>query len=88
MAVFALKGGFTDAENRGDIVANCGGNFLGDVGFGFVEDIAAFGMANNGIIYETAELRESDLACVCAIIAPVEILSGELELATINLKRK
>ena len=87
-AVFAFESGLTDAENWSDIAADGGGDFLGDIFFGFVEEIAAFGMADDGVIYEAAELGEGYFASVCAIIAPVEILSCELELAAVNLQRE
>lgn len=86
LAVFALKGGFADAENWSDAVANCGSNFLRDVGFGFVEDIATFGMTNDSVVYETSKLSEGDFASISAVIAPVEILGRKLELASIDLE--
>ena len=55
-AVFALDGSFANAENRGNIVAEGGSDFLSNVFFGFVKDITAFGMTNDSIIDEAANL--------------------------------
>ena len=84
-AVFTLHGGFADTENGGEVIADSGGDFFGDVFFGFVEDVATFGMANNGIVNEATKLRHGCLAGECAIVAPIEILSSKLELAAVDL---
>ena len=70
-AVSAFKSGFADAENRGQTVAKGSGDFLGDIFFALVENVAAFGMANNGVIDESANLSDGRFAGVGAIITPV-----------------
>ena len=87
-AVFALESGFADAENRGEAVADGGGDFLSDDFVCFIEDVAAFGMADDNVVYEAADLGRGDLAGVGTIILPVTVLSGEFKLAAIDLERE
>ena len=84
-AIATFHGSFADAKDRGNVVTQCGGNFLGDVFLGLIEDVAAFGVADNGIIDKATKLRNGSFASESAVIAPVEILCGKLELTTVYI---
>ena len=85
-AIFAFHCGFADAENWRNVVTQGGGDFLGDIFFGFIEDMTTLRMADDSIINEASDLRNGCFAGEGAIVAPVEVLSGKFELSTIDLE--
>ena len=87
-AVFALERGFANTKDRGNVVANGSGNFILDVFVALIKDVATLGVADESIIDKATKLRDGNFAGVSAIIAPVEVLCGEFELAAIDLERK
>ena len=70
--------GFADAENRGDAIANRGGNLVSNVFIGLSEDIAALRMANDGVICHPFKSGDAGLAGIGAEILIIKILGGEL----------
>ena len=87
-AIFALERGFANTKDRGNVVANGSGNFFLDVFVALIKDVATLGVADESIIDKATKLRDGNFAGVSAIIAPVEVLCGEFELAAIDLERK
>lgn len=87
-AIFAFESSFADAENWCYAVANSGSDFFADVFIGFAEDVATFGMSDDGIIDETANLGDGGFASEGAKIAPIKVLGGEFELTTVYLQRE
>ena len=73
--------GLADADDRGDIVAEGGGDFLLDDFVGLVIEVAAFGMADDGIFDNTAKLISGNFAGVGAKIISGDVLRSEFNLA-------
>ena len=75
-AKVAFVGSFADAEDGGDVVPEGGGDFLADVAVGFAEDVATLGMADEGVVYDAAELVGGSFAGKGTEVAVVEVLGG------------
>lgn len=87
-AVFVFGGSFAKTEDWGEAAPNSGGDFGADIFIGFMKKVAAFGVTDESIVNKAAKLRNRGFAGVSAEVAPIKVLGGEFELATIELQRE
>ena len=83
-----LGGGFAEAEDGGDLVAEGGGDGSADVFVGEMEELAALGMADEAVIDEAAELGAGDFAGVGTEIMRVGGLGSEADFLAVGLERE
>ena len=88
LAEGVFGGGFAEAEDGGDLVAEGGGDGGADVFVGEMEELAAFGVTDNTIIYQAAQLGAGNLAGVGTEIVRVGGLSGEADFLAVGLERE
>jgi len=88
LAESALGLSLTKEKNWGDLVADGGGNGCADVLVAFVAELATFGMADETIIDDAAELSAADRASVWPKIAGAGGLGGETDLFAVGLERE
>ena len=85
-AVFAFFSGFADAEDRGNSVAERGGDFFANIAIRFVEKITTLGVSDEGVIDKATNLAGGSFASKSTGVAPIDILGGKLHLTAVNLK--
>lgn len=75
--VTTLAGGLAETDDGGEIGAEGGGDFSADVFLGLAEKQATFGMADEDIINDRAELGDGGLTGKGTIIVGTDVLGTE-----------